>query len=86
MSSMEALLKDESTRNVRRLLKVLILITIAGAAVSSRLFSVIRKLLPHKSPFVLKIVFFPRLDWRIGANCNLGFESIIHECRNPPAI
>lgn len=37
-------LKEESTRNIRQLLKVIILFTIAGAAVSSRLFSVIRKL------------------------------------------
>ncbi|CUS10326.1 unnamed protein product [Tuber aestivum] len=49
MSSMEALLKDESTRNIRRLLKVVILITIAGAAVSSRLFSVI-PLFMNESP------------------------------------
>jgi len=41
--SMDAFLKDESARNLRLLLKVFILLTIAGAAVSSRLFSVIRK-------------------------------------------
>ena len=58
MSSIEALLKGESTRNIRGLLKVVILITIAGAAVSSRLFSVIRKLLSNKTPFVLRIVCF----------------------------
>ncbi|KAA8896303.1 Oligosaccharyl transferase STT3 subunit-domain-containing protein [Sphaerosporella brunnea] len=40
--SLDAFLKDESTRNLRSLLKAVILITIAGAAVSSRLFSVIR--------------------------------------------
>jgi len=39
---MDAFFKDESARNLRSLLKVVILITIAGAAVSSRLFSVIR--------------------------------------------
>jgi dolichyl-diphosphooligosaccharide--protein glycosyltransferase len=42
-----SVLKDESTRNIRQLLKVVILFTIAGAAVSSRLFSVIRKLSPR---------------------------------------
>lgn len=49
MSSIGApsVLKDESTRNIRQLLKVVILFTIAGAAVSSRLFSVIRKLSPR---------------------------------------
>ncbi|KAI5849035.1 Oligosaccharyl transferase STT3 subunit-domain-containing protein [Tricharina praecox] len=40
--SMDAFFKDESARNLRSLLKVVILVTIAGAAVSSRLFSVIR--------------------------------------------
>ncbi|KAF8455674.1 Oligosaccharyl transferase STT3 subunit-domain-containing protein [Terfezia claveryi] len=42
MASFEAFLKHESTRNLRSLLKVVILITIAAAAVASRLFSVIR--------------------------------------------
>ncbi|KAI5817096.1 Oligosaccharyl transferase STT3 subunit-domain-containing protein [Pyronema omphalodes] len=40
--SLNAILKDESTKNFRSLLKVVILLTIAGAAISSRLFSVIR--------------------------------------------
>lgn len=43
-SSLDSFLKDESARNLRSLLKVVILLTIAGAAVASRLFSVIRKL------------------------------------------
>ncbi|KAF8426271.1 Oligosaccharyl transferase STT3 subunit-domain-containing protein [Tirmania nivea] len=42
MATFEAFLKNESTRNLRSLLKVVILITIAAAAVASRLFSVIR--------------------------------------------
>jgi len=45
MATFEAFLKNESTRNLRSLLKVVILVTIAAAAVASRLFSVIRKLL-----------------------------------------
>lgn len=44
MATFEAFLKNESTRNLRSLLKVVILVTIAAAAVASRLFSVIRKL------------------------------------------
>ncbi|KAI5808163.1 Oligosaccharyl transferase STT3 subunit-domain-containing protein [Peziza echinospora] len=42
MAGLDALLKDDSARNLRSLLKVIILVTIAGAAVASRLFSVIR--------------------------------------------
>jgi dolichyl-diphosphooligosaccharide--protein glycosyltransferase len=38
----EVLLKGESGRSTRSLLRVIILLTIAAAAVSSRLFSVIR--------------------------------------------
>jgi len=41
-SSLDALLKGSSGRNTRGLLRVIILVTIAAAAVSSRLFSVIR--------------------------------------------
>jgi hypothetical protein len=47
--SLDAFLKDESARNLRSLLKVVILITIAGAAISSRLFSVIRESTIHNS-------------------------------------
>ncbi|RPA93796.1 STT3 subunit of Oligosaccharyl transferase [Choiromyces venosus 120613-1] len=65
MSSLEVLLKDESTRNIRRLLKVVILITIAGAAVSSRLFSVI--LDPwfnfRASKYLVKNGFYNFWDW-----------------------
>lgn len=39
----DVLLKGESGRNTRGLLRVLILCTVAAAAVSSRLFSVIRE-------------------------------------------
>lgn len=38
----DALLKGSSGRNIRGLLRIIILCTIAAAAVSSRLFSVIR--------------------------------------------
>jgi hypothetical protein len=41
-SSLDVLLKGSSGRNMRGLLRVIILVTIAAAAVSSRLFSVIR--------------------------------------------
>ncbi|KAF8540447.1 Oligosaccharyl transferase STT3 subunit-domain-containing protein [Trichophaea hybrida] len=39
---LDLFLKDESTKKLRSLLKVVILIIIAGAAISSRLFSVVR--------------------------------------------
>ena len=41
-SPFDALLKGESGRNTRGLLRIIILCTVAAAAVSSRLFSVIR--------------------------------------------
>ena len=41
-SSLDVLLKGSSGRNTRGLLRILILLTIAAAAVASRLFSVIR--------------------------------------------
>ncbi|KUM62620.1 hypothetical protein ACN42_g4469 [Penicillium freii] len=41
-SSLDVVLKGSSGRNTRGLLRVIILCTIAAAAVSSRLFSVIR--------------------------------------------
>lgn len=53
-TGVQSILKEESTRNIRQLLKVVILFTIAGAAVSSRLFSVIRKL-PITELFDVKI-------------------------------
>ena len=43
----DVLLKGSSGRNIRGLLRIIILVTIAAAAVSSRLFSVIRM-----SPFL----------------------------------
>ncbi|KAF8467767.1 oligosaccharyl transferase STT3 subunit [Kalaharituber pfeilii] len=42
MTALDALLKDDSARNLRSLLKFIILVTIAAAAIASRLFSVIR--------------------------------------------
>lgn len=44
-SPFDPLLKGSSGRNARGILRVIILCTIAAAAVSSRLFSVIRTLL-----------------------------------------
>lgn len=41
-SSLDVLLKGSSGRNTRGLLRIIILCTIAAAAVASRLFSVIR--------------------------------------------
>ena len=46
VASVEPFLKGETGRNTRGLLRLIILCTIAGAAVASRLFSVIRKLAP----------------------------------------
>lgn len=43
-SPIDVLLKGDSGRNTRGLLRIIILATIAAAAVSSRLFSVIRML------------------------------------------
>jgi len=71
--SLDAFLKDESARNLRSLLKVVILITIAGAAVSSRLFSVIRfESIIHEfdpwfnfraSKYLVKNGFYNFWDW-----------------------
>ncbi|RPB15882.1 STT3 subunit of Oligosaccharyl transferase [Morchella conica CCBAS932] len=68
-----SVLKDESTRNIRQLLKVVILFTIAGAAVSSRLFSVIRfESIIHEfdpwfnfraSKYLVKNGFYNFWDW-----------------------
>jgi dolichyl-diphosphooligosaccharide--protein glycosyltransferase len=42
-SSLDVLLKGSSGKSTRGLLRIIILLTIAAAAVASRLFSVIRK-------------------------------------------
>jgi hypothetical protein len=60
-------LKGNVGRNTRGLLRIIILGTIAAAAISSRLFSVIRKYLNCPPS-------------RAVANRDIGFESIIHEC------
>lgn len=44
LEAFEPFLKGDSGRKTRGLLRLIILLTIAGAAVASRLFSVIRKL------------------------------------------
>lgn len=41
---LDPILKGDTARNTRALLRILILATIAAAAISSRLFSVIREL------------------------------------------
>lgn len=64
-------LKGDSGRNTRGLLRIIILCTIAGAAVASRLFSVIRK--SRASTAIRKIL----------RTMLAGFESIIHECQSP---
>ena len=43
-AGLEPFLKGDSGRNTRGLLRIIILCTIAAAAIASRLFSVIRKL------------------------------------------
>ena len=45
-AGLQPFLKGDTGRNTRGLLRLIILCTIAGAAVASRLFSVIRKLSP----------------------------------------
>lgn len=50
--SLDVLLKGSSGRNTRGFLRIIILCTIAAAAVSSRLFSVIRMSLQVSWPFV----------------------------------
>ncbi|KAL7275123.1 oligosaccharyl transferase stt3 subunit [Rhizina undulata] len=73
MSALKSFLKDESATNLRALLKVVILVTIAGAAVSSRLFSVIRfESIIHEfdpwfnfraSKYLVKNGFYNFWDW-----------------------
>lgn len=46
VASVEPFLKGDTGRNTRGLLRLIILCTIAGASVASRLFSVIRRLRP----------------------------------------
>lgn len=48
---LEPFLKGESGRNTRGLLRLIILCTIAGAAVASRLFSVISTRNPYDASF-----------------------------------
>ena len=51
-ASIEPFLKGDTGRNTRGLLRLIILCTIAGAAVASRLFSVISKTLQR--PYVMQ--------------------------------
>ena len=73
-SPLDVLLKGNSGRTTRGLLRIIILATIAAAAVSSRLFSVIRMSSPlHEDRGIYQLVYVTDID-------SLGFESIIHEC------
>lgn len=76
VEALRPFLQGTSGRKTRGLLRLIILCTIAGAAVASRLFSVIRKLFqpPLASAFPI--------GWTT-AKVTIGFESIIHECQYP---
>lgn len=74
-SSLDVLLKGSSGQSTRGLLRIIILITIAAAAVASRLFSVIRKETTNcLTSNLLLLTSIP------------GFESIIHECMLPQPL
>lgn len=75
-TSIEPFLKGDTGRNTRGLLRLIILCTIAGAAVASRLFSVISKTLQR--PFDTLSLSVKRTTALMLA---IGFESIIHECQ-----
>ena len=74
MAALDPFLQGTSSKNTRGLLKIIILLTIAAAAISSRLFSVISKAClislaqGHTDPSLT------------------GFESIIHECPFPTSL
>jgi hypothetical protein len=55
MASLEPFLKGDSGRNTRGLLRLIILCTIAAAAVASRLFSVIRTFLHPSHSGILSL-------------------------------
>ena len=74
-TSIEPFLKGDTGRNTRGLLRLIILCTIAGAAVASRLFSVISK--TSQRPFDTLLLSARRT---IALILPIGFESIIHEC------
>jgi hypothetical protein len=63
---LDPFLRGNTSKNTRGLLRIIILFTIAAAAVSARLFSVIRT-----------FRFYPR---HMTMLIFIGFESIIHEC------
>jgi hypothetical protein len=70
-TGIEPFLKGNTGRNTRGLLRIVILCTIAAAAVASRLFSVIRAFsLPIACVFAGELLL----------TCSVGFESIINEC------
>ena len=76
---LEPFLKGSSGRNTRGLLRLIILCTIAAAAVASRLFSVIRKSYISGSSEELNSSTTLFIELQL-IECGLGFESIIHEC------
>ena len=55
-AGIEPFLKGDTGRNTRGLLRLIILCTIAGAAVTSRLFSVIRKPRIHLDPLLASVL------------------------------
>lgn len=66
-AGLEPLLKGDTGRNTRGLLRLIILCTIAGAAVASRLFSVIRECILHyllclRKSDLIESVFSLKLD------------------------
>ena len=88
-TGMEPFLKGDGGRNTRGMLRIIILCTIAAAAVASRLFSVIRKSTPSgsltatavSSPAHCGLLLLAIVLQRL-TDTLTGFESIIHECES----
>lgn len=55
LGPIEPFLKGHTGRNTRGLLRLIILCTVAAAAVASRLFSVIRKLSPYIGLYAVEL-------------------------------
>lgn len=91
----EPFFQGSTGKNSRGVLRIVILCLIAGAAIASRLFSVIRKYLklhiinwisctlhsiePHNAPVILSANVLI-VKQKLILLC-IGFESIIHECQ-----
>ena len=67
-------------QNTKTLLRVIILCFIAGAAVASRLFSVIRTCTLHPELVLILMSICLPLAMMLIHIPPIGFESIIHEC------